>query len=273
MYGKHFESTYSGSMLGAGSDVFAVWGYVIAHTRNSQVELNPQLLAVIIGAPPEAMEQAVSYLCAPDARSRSTNEDGRRLVREGQFAYRVVNHAEYAKIRNEDERREYNREAQRRHRDKASSHVKTFVNDCQQCQPTQTQTQTQQKRRATGVAPRSRIGRGDTYPEDFEVWYKTYPKHRTKKQALAEWLKLTLAEHAALPGLTQKWNAARLASQRPDGFLPDAPDPVRFLKHRRWEDEADSPPQRDHPKAPSPEDQEAFKRAREDSDLAGKRKP
>ena len=119
MYGKHFASAYTGSMLGAGADVFAVWGYCIANAVGGQVELNPIHVAALIGMTPEAVERAVVFLCAPDPRSRSTAEEGRRLVREGTFACRMPNWEAYRAVRNEEERRAYNRlkKAEQRGRD------------------------------------------------------------------------------------------------------------------------------------------------------------
>lgn len=118
MYGKLFSSTFTGSMVGSGPVVFSVWGYVIAHAVQSQVELNPALLAVVLGCPEDKVEAAISVLCSKDPRSRSKDEDGRRIVREGQFAYRVVNHTKYNAMRNEGDRREYNRIKQQEHRER-----------------------------------------------------------------------------------------------------------------------------------------------------------
>lgn len=133
MYGKFFASAFTGSMYGAGPDVFAVWGYVIANTQDSQVELNPLLLAGVIGTTPERIADAIAVLCAPDAKSRSKVEGGRRLIREGEFAYRVPNFAAYRAIKNEDDRREYNRKkkAEQRLRDRNVKDVKARVIDCQ----------------------------------------------------------------------------------------------------------------------------------------------
>lgn len=126
LYGKHFESMYTGSMFGVGPTVFAVWGYVISHTRKDGfTELNPQLLGAVIGCPPEEIETAIEFLCSPDERSRSKDEDGRRMIREGEFDYRVVNYTSYRNILNEDERRAYNRlkkrESRARQKSKAQS--------------------------------------------------------------------------------------------------------------------------------------------------------
>ena len=125
MFGKLFESTFTGSMFGAGADIFAVWSYVIAHTSGGTVELNPAMVGAVIGMKPAAVSEVIKYLCAPDPRSRSQEEDGRRIIHEGGFQYRVVNHFKYRAIKNSEERKEYNREAKRRER----SRVKPKVND------------------------------------------------------------------------------------------------------------------------------------------------
>lgn len=122
-FGKHFSSMYSGSMVGAGAIVFAVMGYVIACQKpdkkvGSQVDINPKLLAAILGEDQEEVERAVAYLCSPDPDSTTKKADGRRLIKIGQFSYQVVNGAKYLAIRDEEMRRAQNREAQRRKRAK-----------------------------------------------------------------------------------------------------------------------------------------------------------
>ena len=116
MYGKHFESMYEGSMYGAGVAVFAVWGYVIAHTFDSRVELNAKRLADTLGGSVDEIEQAIRFLMRPDPHSRHKEHEGRRLVQEGEFQFRVPSWPYYRKIRNEDERREYNRNRQAKRR-------------------------------------------------------------------------------------------------------------------------------------------------------------
>ena len=94
-------------MVGSGPVVFAVWGYVISHTRESVVELNPVILGAILGCSCDDVEQAISKLCASDEKSRSPEHDGRRLIKKTEFAYFVPTYEKYQNIRNEEERREY----------------------------------------------------------------------------------------------------------------------------------------------------------------------
>ncbi len=136
MYGKHFTSMYSGSMVGAGALYFAVWGYVISHARpdatvGTQVELNPIILKTIIGDVQVAdIEAVISRMCLPDPKSRTKDQEGRKLVKLGEFDYQVVNGAKYRAIRDQEKRRTQNREAQARYREKkaAENSVKEFAN-------------------------------------------------------------------------------------------------------------------------------------------------
>lgn len=124
MFGKIFESLFTGSMIGAGSPVFAVWSYVIANQKpdkrhGSVVELNPKLLAAVIGEKQEVIENAIKHLCSPDPDSRTREKEGRRLVKLGQFDYQVVNGEKYRLIRSQEERRAQNRAAQQKFRQKS----------------------------------------------------------------------------------------------------------------------------------------------------------
>ena len=117
MYGKLFASCFTGSMYGAGPTVFAVWAYAIANAdATGHVGLNPRMLAGVIGAEENDVEAALEVLRAPDERSRSQAEGGRRLLRDGQFQHRLVNYEEYREIANQEARRAYFREAKRRKR-------------------------------------------------------------------------------------------------------------------------------------------------------------
>ena len=132
MYGKSFDSKYTGSMVGKGFASFALLDYVIANmkpdkTVGFQVDLNSTILATVFGEPEERVIQAIEFLCAPDPKTRTPGDEGRRLVKVGTFSYRVVNGVKYDKIRNEEDRREQNRLAQQRHRDKTKKPRRSVV--------------------------------------------------------------------------------------------------------------------------------------------------
>jgi len=122
-YGKIFAKLYRGSMVGAGIEVFALMPYIITEgmpdkVHGGYIEMNPVLIAAIFGTTPERIEKAIEYLCSPDPDTTTPGDDGRRLVKLGPFSYRIVNYAHYKAIRNEEERREQNRVAQEKFRQK-----------------------------------------------------------------------------------------------------------------------------------------------------------
>jgi hypothetical protein len=121
---------YEGSMVGAGMNVFAVMGYVIAKQRPKPgessfgelyVELNARYIAAVLGATPEEVLQAIAYLCGPDPESRTEGERGARLVREGSFLYRVVNGRRYRTMHTQYVRREQNRRNQQAFRERRAA--------------------------------------------------------------------------------------------------------------------------------------------------------
>ena len=103
-------------MVGAGINVFAVWNYILARTHFGVVEINPKVVAFILGGTEKEVDAALRFLQQPDPNSRSKAEGGRRLIKEGQFQYRVVNWDLYQGIKSAEARRAYNREAQQKHR-------------------------------------------------------------------------------------------------------------------------------------------------------------
>jgi len=118
-YGKIFESLFTGSMVGTGPVLFSVWTYCIANSKPpGYVELNPVIVAAILGCDVTDIEGAIETLCQPDPRSRTPDEEGRKLIEKGNFLYWMPTWDKYNNIRQEEERRRQNREAQARFRSK-----------------------------------------------------------------------------------------------------------------------------------------------------------
>lgn len=126
---KLHKSMFEGSMVGAGAVVFALMSYIVSHQEYERasgwvVRLNPVLLGTIIGEKAEEIERAIAFLCAADKNSTSKRENGKRLVRVGKEAmeYRVVNGDKYQEEREYEDRKEQNRLAQQRHRQKVQTY-------------------------------------------------------------------------------------------------------------------------------------------------------
>jgi len=76
-------------LCGAGTDVFAVLFYVIANAYKDTIELNPKLVANILGCTPERVQDAIDRLCLPKPQGGSAKTDSSILERVGQWQYRI----------------------------------------------------------------------------------------------------------------------------------------------------------------------------------------
>jgi hypothetical protein len=85
------------------------------------VELNPEIIGFLIGEKKDVVAGVMDEMCQPDPRSRTPDNEGRKLVKRGEYSYLVVNGLYYRSIRNEDERREYQRVKQSEYRSKKTS--------------------------------------------------------------------------------------------------------------------------------------------------------
>lgn len=125
MYGKVFAQTYVGSMFGAGLPVMAVWPYMLATCdKKGRVEVNPPMVAVMLGCTADDVSFALEFLAAPDPNSRTKDHDGRRIEKIGQFMYQILNYVKYRDIRAEEERKEYQREWDRANRPSGAERAK-----------------------------------------------------------------------------------------------------------------------------------------------------
>ena len=239
MYGKHFASMYTGSMVGAGSHVFAVMGYCIAHAdpKTHTVEMNPIVLATIIGDSLERIEEAIHVLCSPDHKSRTPDEDGRRLVQEGPYLYRLVNHARYREMQRKDDRREYMRRLMESRRVKAALLAEKANGMITGANPSVS---------VSGSCPLSLEGGAggggpvvkDSLMTGFDEFWAVYPKRKAKQDAIKAWKQTAKVR----PPLDRVIKAVKEQMESPD-WKKEAgkyiPHPATWLRAGRWDDEAE----------------------------------
>lgn len=122
MYVKLFASIYQGTLRG-NSHGLLVFTNLLAHAdKDGFVDIHPRAISEEVGLPVDHVRAALEVLESPDDESRSPEEQGRRIVRMDDhraWGWRVVNYAKYRAIRNEEDRREQNRQAQERFRQKS----------------------------------------------------------------------------------------------------------------------------------------------------------
>lgn len=121
MYCKLFASLYQGTLRGR-SDEILVFTNLLAHCDASGcVDKHFRAIAEETGISIERVKAAVLVLESPDEESRSPDADGARIQRLDDhrvWGWKVVNYGKYRAIRNEEDRKEQNRLAQERFRNK-----------------------------------------------------------------------------------------------------------------------------------------------------------
>jgi hypothetical protein len=126
MYCKLFSSLYQGTLRGR-SHAILVFTNLLAHAdQYGVVDKHFKAIADEVGLSIPEVKAALEELESPDPESRSPAEDGRRIVRMDEhrvWGWQIVNYGKYRAIRNEDDRRAQNREAQKRWREKKKSDV------------------------------------------------------------------------------------------------------------------------------------------------------
>ena len=156
MYAKLFASIYQGTLRG-NTHGLVVFTNMLAHADAAGwVDMHPRAIAEEVGLTLDQVVDAISELEAPDVESRSPEEEGRRIVRLDEhraWGWRIVNHAKYRSIRSEEDRREQNRLAQQRFRDKRNA-------DCQGSKPrkppsaqAEAEAEAEERREVSGAVP------------------------------------------------------------------------------------------------------------------------
>ena len=118
---------YQGTLRGRPDEIL-VFTNLLAHADSTGlVDKHWRAISEEIGISRERVEAAILILESPDPESRSPEQDGRRIVRiddHRAWGWQIVNHGKYRAIKNEDDRREQNRLAQERWRNKQNKQRK-----------------------------------------------------------------------------------------------------------------------------------------------------
>jgi len=97
-YAVVFDSIFTGTLCGRYPDT-AAWLFLLAlKDKNGVVDMTPQYISSVTGMPVADLLACISRFMEPDPHSRSTVEQGRRLVpiaADRDWGWRIVNHAAY----------------------------------------------------------------------------------------------------------------------------------------------------------------------------------
>lgn len=121
---KVHAELWDGSLIGR-PQAQLVFLFLLAHADAAgSVDIAQRKISALTGLDAREVQAAIDELEAPDSESRRPEEQGRRLVRldpDRSYGWRVVNYGHYRNARSVSDRREQNRQAQQRRREKLTS--------------------------------------------------------------------------------------------------------------------------------------------------------
>lgn len=219
MYAKLFASLYQGTLRGNSHGIL-VFTNLLAHAdRDGYVDKHFRAIADEVGLTTEEVKVAIEMLESPDSESRSSELDGRRITRINDhraWGWHIVNYAKYREIRNDEDRREANRVAQQRWREKHKPSVMENNGD----KPREREMDTEKQK--------------DQYSVEFIRFWLVYPRKIAKEKAWKAWKKIKLTPDlllkilSAVENQTPKWTKAGI------DFVPHA---STWLNDSRWDDD------------------------------------
>lgn len=255
MYVKLYPSLWDGSMASDSFDLWALWVFLLAHADvDGFIEMTPEVISRRSGIPPDLVTAGLARLEAPDPRSRSRDHDGRRLepIDDRGWGWRVVNYTAYRNLKDDDQRRRQNREAQARRRDRLRQQASAGVSG-----PSATVSSRQQAsahteadadaQESTHLSPdwdvRANGKPREAEPIGFHGFYMAYPRHDGRRAAALEFRR-ALKRHpdytaADLQAAASQFRRQVESEGREPRFIPMPKVWLSQDRYREFFDEAD----------------------------------
>lgn len=112
MYGKIFDSIYDGTLRANWKALITFQQLIILSDSDGVIDMTPHAIHGRTGIPLDIIEEGLKHLAEPDPYSRSSTEQGRRIILvdpSRPWGWRLVNHAYYRDLLNRADKREKDR--------------------------------------------------------------------------------------------------------------------------------------------------------------------
>lgn len=127
MFAKVFAQIFDSSIADNHKHRHIFMDLLVLAKSDGSVDMTMEAIARRTNVPLDEVREAIAFLSAPDDRSNSPNEEGRRLLPvnpQKPWGWRIVNYQRYREIRDDAARREYMREYRRTERAEKKANTK-----------------------------------------------------------------------------------------------------------------------------------------------------
>jgi len=236
---KLFSSITESTIWCEDSDVRVVWITMLAMAdKNGRVWSSLPGLAKRAAVTLEKTKEAIELFLSPDEYSRTKNNEGRR-IEDIDGGWRLLNHAKYREIRDEEERKAYKRDWIKNKRNEGKS-VDNVDRSRPQSTYTEADTEAVEKNTSSSdeiyVTKKRRTLKSEQLQNFIKFWsvfnYKT-----GKAEAADSWIDLKVTADQ----LTEILKGARAEAENRPTMKKSGRTPKMaqgWLSGRRWEDES-----------------------------------
>lgn len=119
MYGKIFELMYDGSLYGQWEALVTFQQMIVIADQEGFIDITPPALAARTGIPIEIIKKGIGVLESDDPYSRTSGENGKRIIRINKnrpWGWKIVNYKKYRDMASQEDRRKYMRGYMREYR-------------------------------------------------------------------------------------------------------------------------------------------------------------
>lgn len=210
------EKILQSSVMAEPSTTFKVWIALLASCREDGISpVSSIYLASVCHLPASAIDKAIMTLESPDLRSRSTNDDGRRIRRVdgGYYVINYLKYRDYSYSSNPESVRK------REYRDKLG-HVP--------------------KSPGHSASVSASSSASSSYEKEFAQFWESYPEKKQKQDALKAFT--VLRRSVPLEEIAKAFNGYMdflKAKRVKENFEQKPMYPATFLRNDRWRDYID----------------------------------
>ena len=102
MYGKIFASMFKGSLYGQWEAIVTFTVMIVLADQHGEVDMTAEALAAQTSIPLDIIKRGIADLETPDPKSRTPDDEGRRIVRvsdQRDWGWTITNYQHYRAIR------------------------------------------------------------------------------------------------------------------------------------------------------------------------------
>lgn len=132
MYAKVFTSMWDGSLYGKLEASAVLMACVTLCNAQGILDMTPEAISGRTGWPVEFVRKGITELEQPDARSRTPDDDGRRLAKlddHRDWGWLIVNYEKYRTLSDPDTIKQQNKVRAKRYRDKRHAPSRSVTGD------------------------------------------------------------------------------------------------------------------------------------------------